>query len=382
MVGKDAALHDDGADATLAMIRSSARAFLTQHGGLRRIRALRFDEPGFDRADWVRMAELGWLRLRLGEAQGGMGLGMTELCGLCEELGAQLAPEPVIGALLSASLLAASGVPAGRLEPHLSGRRLILTAWQETLDGLDVPGSPQLGRLFVPYGFAADALLVPVQGAGGLSLLEIDPRDVEFIALRTQDGGHVCTVQPAPRFAGLLLAEDVRADMARALDEATLATAAYMLGLSDAAFALTLEHLRTRRQFDRPIGSFQALRHRAADLKIQIELMRASIAAAAATLDGGVHASERSRVVSRAKARASAVVLRVTEEAIQMHGAIGYTDEHDIGLYLRKTMVLANQYGSALWHRRRHASLDPASPLRGAAAPARPRDASATPLVG
>ncbi|MCX7272054.1 MAG: acyl-CoA dehydrogenase, partial [Burkholderiales bacterium] len=342
----------------------SARAFLSQHGGIKRVRALRFSEPSFDRTAWIHMAELGWPRLRLSEVHGGLGLGMRELCGLCEELGAQLAPEPLIGAMLSATLLACSDTSGGRLEPLLSGRRLILTAWQESTDGLEVHGSQFASRLFVPGGFAADVLLVPVQSENGLSLVEVDPRDVEFIALRTQDGGQVCPVHPAPSFSGILLAEDASADMARALDEAALATAAYMLGMSDAAFAITLDYMRTRRQFDRPIGSFQALRHRAADLKIQIELMRASIASAAAVLDAGARPGERSRAVSRAKARASAVVMQVTQEAIQIHGAIGYTDEHDIGLYLRKAMVLANQFGSAIWHRRRHAELS-ASGSRG-----------------
>lgn len=347
----------DEGDDTTGMIRQSARAFLSQSGGVVRSRAVRFSELGFDRAVWKRMAQNGWIGLRVSEAQGGVGLGMGAMCALAGEMGAGLMPEPLIGSCLSAALLAAA--PGGRqgLAALMAGEALVLTAWQEQVDGLAAPGSDDGERVFVASGFGADTLLVTQRGAEGLALLEVDARAVEFVMLRTQDGGHCCTVRGAPRFTGRVIAADIQPALDRALDEACLATAAYLQGVSDAAFAMTLDYLRTRRQFGVAIGSFQSLRHRAADLKMQIELSRASIAAAAGDIDAGTTPANRARAVSRAKARAGDVALRVTQASIQMHGAIGYTDEHDIGLYLRKAMTLANQFGSAGWHRRRYAVL-------------------------
>jgi alkylation response protein AidB-like acyl-CoA dehydrogenase len=148
-------------------------------------------------------------------------------------------------------------------------------------------------------------------------------------------------------------------DIARAFDEATLATAAYLLGVMSRAFEITLDYLRVRKQFDKPIGSFQALQHRATDLKIQIELTRASVTAAARILDNGPAGGRASAAVSQAKHRASEAVMLVTRESIQLHGAIGYTDESDIGLFIRKAMTLANSFGSARAHRARYARFAP-----------------------
>jgi alkylation response protein AidB-like acyl-CoA dehydrogenase len=129
--------------------------------------------------------------------------------------------------------------------------------------------------------------------------------------------------------------------------------------VAEQAFAMTLDYLRTRKQFGQPIGSFQALQHRAVDLRLQLALTRASIDAAAASLDGDAGPAQRQLAVSRAKARAADASLLVTRQAIQLHGAIGYTDEYDVGLYLRKAMTLANLYGSASQHRARYARLAP-----------------------
>ena len=132
-----------------------------------------------------------------------------------------------------------------------------------------------------------------------------------------------------------------------------------LLGVMEQAFTLTLDFLRTRQQFGKPIGSFQALQHKAADLKLQLELTRASVEAAAATVDSGASLAMRQAAVSRAKARAATAGMLVTRQAVQMHGGVGYTDEYDVGLYLRRAMVLSNQYGSAAAHRARFARVMP-----------------------
>ncbi len=121
---------------------------------------------------------------------------------------------------------------------------------------------------------------------------------------------------------------------------------------------MTLEYLCTRRQFDRPIGSFQALQHRAVDLWIQRSLTEAVVAEALKALAEGVPPSVRSRLAARAKARASDAALHVAREAVQMHGAIGFTDEYDLSLYVQRALVLSAWLGNAAQQRRRYATLD------------------------
>src|SRR5262249_768801 len=146
----------------------------------------------------------------------------------------------------------------------------------------------------------------------------------------------------------------ISGDAGEALEIATLATAAYLLGAMDRVFGITLEYLKMREQFGRKIGTFQALQHRSADLKIQLELTRAVVNAAARTMDEVTDARKRKAAVSRAKARASEAASVMTRGCIQLHGGIGYTDAADPGLFLRKMMVLAPMFGSAPVHRARY----------------------------
>ena len=123
-----------------------------------------------------------------------------------------------------------------------------------------------------------------------------------------------------------------------------------LLGLTERAFAMTLDYLTTRKQFGRPIGSFQALQHRAVDLRIQIALTRASVESAAATLDSAPAPEVRQAAVSRAKARAAKTAMLVTRQAIQLHGAIGYTWEQDLHLWMRRAGALERDFGDAAFH--------------------------------
>ena len=266
---------------SIRMIRDSVAAIATR-GDLKRIRALRFTEAGFDPVAWKAMGDLGWIGLRLTEDHGGAGLGMAECCALAEELGRCLVPEPLVEGMLSATLLAAAGEEA-LLARLLAGDAVVLTAWQEAADTLVSPGGAAVRRVFIPMARAATHFLVPRAEPGGLSLWLVEGPVAETRPM--QDGGHVGFLDPGGA-AGRRLSGDVGAALSRALDEAALTTAAYLLGVMEQAFAMTLDYLRTRSQFGRPIGSFQALQHRAVDLRIQAALTRASVEDAAATLDG------------------------------------------------------------------------------------------------
>ena len=178
----------------LQMLKDSAAGIAPRKGDLKRIRALRFTEPGFDRNTWREMCEMGWLGLRIPEDDGGSGLGAREFCGLAEELGAGLVPEPLIAAAMAAQLL-----PADHLAAVLSGERIVLAAWQEKPNSIDMVGQTTLhngklnGRkLFIPMAAGADAFLVTVPD--GLALVERDAPGVSLEIVQTQDGGNFGTL--------------------------------------------------------------------------------------------------------------------------------------------------------------------------------------------
>jgi alkylation response protein AidB-like acyl-CoA dehydrogenase len=332
----------------LQMLKDSAAGIAPRKGDLKRIRELRFTEPGFDRDTWREMCEMGWLGLRVPEDAGGSGLGAREFCGLAEELGAGLVPEPLIPVAMAAQLL-----PPDQLATVLAGERIILPAWQEKPNSIEPIGETVLrnGRLsgrktFIPMAAGADAFLVTVPG--GLALVERDAPGVTLEIQQTQDGGNFGTLilDAAP-------AEAIDGDASDALEHAIMATSAYMFGLMERAFAITLDYMKTREQFGHKIGSFQALQHRAVDMQIQISLTRATVASAAHALDAAPTIAQRQAAVSRAKVRASDAAMVVTRACIQLHGGIGYTDAYDIGLFLRKAMVLAPLYGPPSVHRAR-----------------------------
>ncbi|MFG1248111.1 acyl-CoA dehydrogenase family protein [Xanthobacter flavus] len=333
------------------MIRESA-AGIADRADVGRARKLRFSETGFDRRALKDMCDLGWMGLRLPEPDGGSDLGMMEMCALAEELGAAIVPEPLIPAALAVRVLAEPERTAA-----LEGRLVVLPAFQEQSANPHAPPatSVQQGRisgrkLFVPSPRGADAFVVTSRD--GSFLVRSDAPGVAIEAITLQDGSHSGTLvfndAPAEKLPGRL--ED-------GLDDACLATAAYLLGLADAVLERTVAYLKVRKQFGAVIGSFQALQHRCVDLKLQAVLARVSVEDAARIVDMNASIDERRAAVSRAKARASDAALLVARQAVQLHGGIGFTDECDIGLYLRKAMVLASAFGGSAFHRARFATL-------------------------
>jgi alkylation response protein AidB-like acyl-CoA dehydrogenase len=338
---------------SIDMIRESARGIVS-HGDLSRVRTLRFTDPGFNRAVWGEICDMGWPALRLPEDKGGVGLGLLPYCALAEEVGRGLMPEPLVPGALAAALL-----DGDTLAAQLAGDTLVLPAWQDSRDAIG-PERP-LGaegdkvsatKLYVPVAGGADAFLVI--GTDGAALVQADAEGVTIAAEKAQDGTTLARVT-FDKAQGKVIAADPRPAFA----EAALATAAYLLGLMDSALDMTVAYLKERVQFGRPIGTFQVLQHMAVDLKLELEVSRASVEDAAQMWDRDGPAPETYAAISRAKARATQSALRLTRETIQLHGGIGFTDEHDIGLYLRKAIVMAAQYGSAECHRRAYAVLKP-----------------------
>jgi alkylation response protein AidB-like acyl-CoA dehydrogenase len=367
------------------LLAKTAADFVAEHSPVSRARALRDrrDPVGFSRELWKQMAELGWVGIPLPEAHGGAGMGLAELAVVLEALGRTLAPEPFLSTVvLAGGALVASGSDAQRREwlPRIAAGDAIATlAFQEPGSRWDLcrvttraerqgAGWRLSGRkIQVLDGHVADLLLVTARTAGG----EADRDGVGLFAVRAGAAGLRVTpqVRVDSRNASLVDLDGVAVAAGDALGEpgaaaglledvvdgATVGLCAEMLGAMAQAFELTLAHLKTRVQFGVPIGSFQSLKHRAAQMFVEIELARSAVMAAARAVDAGDR--EVRALVSLAKARCSDAGMLVANEGVQMFGGVGMTDEYDIGLYLKRARAAQLTFGDAAWHRDRWARL-------------------------
>ena len=376
-------MHMNQADASAAELqafRDSARDLLSRLSPHRRLRALRGTLPGHDRAAWTTLAEAGWPALMVPEADGGLGLGLEYAAAILEETGRALPPEPVLaGALLPAMLL--SALPAGKCRDRviaglLDGSLLPAVAWQESPGLQDTPRhtttATQDGETLLLQGekrwvtpAQPDGWLVAAEAAGETVLAWL-PAGTAGVTETTQpriDGSAMATLQlQAARLPAdhLLARGDVaRTALAAALDAARLLQAAELLGNARAAYDATLDYLKTRVQFGKPIGTNQALQHRMVDACLQAELATAGLQQA---LADARDPAQLPRAASRAKARCAEAALHITRLAIQFHGAMGYTDECAVGLYAKRAMQLAGWLGNAPAHRARFLRLGGAAP--------------------
>jgi alkylation response protein AidB-like acyl-CoA dehydrogenase len=363
-------------DDTLAMLDDAAAAFARPDA--RRSRALRGSTDGFDRARWRDMAELGWLTVVVPEAAGGLGLGCRAAATIATRLGQAAFPEPFVAAgIMAPWLLSRSSGPIATraLAEVISGERIAAAAWQNAAGSLDIAdctvraepagGSVSLegeARFCAPA--SADAFIVAARGPDGLSLYWVE-RDQPGLAIRaelTADGGALARITLSgarlPDDALLAGAPEAGALLRDAIDVGTAACAAELVGLMDQALDMTLAYLRTRKQFGKPIGSFQALQHRAVDIWIQRQLARAAVDAALLVLDAPSSSPvARTQAASSAKARAAQAALLLCNQSVQLHGAIGFTDEYDLGIYLHRALGLSAWMGNAAEHRRRWGAL-------------------------
>lgn len=343
------------------MLRDSAATFTERRGGADRLRQQRGAGAKIDRGIWVRAAEAGWLAILVPESAGGLGLGLTELCLISEELGKGLVPEPVAAVAAVARTVGVSDIS----EALVCGEKIILPALMESArsigdeapavtfsangDAVSLDGV----KTGIPCPDDADGFLVSAAGTDGPVLALVKRGDAEIQAEPTLDGATIGTIT-LNGVAGSAVAgpNETPATIAALLDALHLSNAAELLGIMETAQAITIEYLKTREQFDRPIGSFQALQHKAVDNLAAIEMCRSLIYQAARALDGGGGSPGLS---SAALSKAATSALDVCKSAVQMHGGIGFTDEHDIGLYLKRAVILAARYGNAGLHRKRYA---------------------------
>lgn len=367
-------------DEELGLIRDSAATFVQRGEVPSRVRGLHGSAVGFDRSVWQEIADSGWLGILAPEALGGLELGIRPLGAVLEELGRGPVPEPVAAATTAIATLVASENEALKndLVPRaIGGEVLPALGWQERAgdeegDILETKAEADGGdfvlsgiKRFVPSAAGADGYVVSAQAGDDVALLWVakNAEGVSLEVLPLADGSHwgtlrfnrvrVKTEGLVSRGAGAVTA------LANARELGRVAASAELFGVMNRAFEMTLEYLRQRRQFDRPIGSFQALQHRAVDLFIQIELSKSALQHALRIFSENGAAVERACAASNAKARCSEAALEVTQRAIQLHGAIGYTEECDLGLYVKRSLVLSSWLGNAAYHRRRYAMLAP-----------------------
>lgn len=324
---------------------------------------------------WQMMAELGLTGLCLDEEVGGSGLGMVEQMFVLEELGRCLSPEPYLStAVIAAALIDSLGTPEQRrdwLLPIASGERRLALALSEpggrygleslsTLVSIDGGGYLLDGeKHHVLDGGTADALLVVAgDGQGGLSLFLV-PREragLEMVTGTTLDGRELSrlTLRQVRLAQDALLGQpgQAREALEEALDRAVAAQCAEGVGAMTELVEQTTEFLKVRRQFGSPLGKFQALQHRLVDMLIALEQARSMATVAALAVDSA-EPERRKGLVSVAKVRVGKAARLIGKEAIQMHGAMGMTDECRVGHYVKRLLVLEQLFGDVQFHLKR-----------------------------
>ena len=365
------------------LLRSTARKFFENEVGSETVRRLMETPEGMTPELWTKLAEQGWLGLVFPDQYDGMGLGLVDLVVLMEEMGRAVVPGPYFSAVLLGGLaILEAGSEAQKKEwlPKIAaGERRVALAWMEpsaqlgpagiTLTAVEKGGRYTLSgtKLFVHDAHTADALVMaartrPGVGADGVSLflLPKGTKGLEVTLLPTMDQTRkLCEVTLSDVVVGgdavLGAVGSGWAPLARVLDRATVALCAEMCGGAQKVLDMTVEYAKIRQAFGRPIGSYQGVKHRAADMLVDVENSKSITYYAAWALDEG--AAEAPLAVSMAKAYVSDAYRRVSAAGIQLHGGIGFTWEHDLHLYFKRAKGSEFTFGDATHHRERVAQL-------------------------
>jgi acyl-CoA dehydrogenase len=360
------------------MLRDSVQAFVSERMPVAHLRQLRDakDALGYSPALWRQFGQQGYSATLVPEAHGGLGLGLAEAGLIAEQLGHHLSPSPFLGtAVLAAWLIARGGSHEQQAHwlPRIAGADTVLAlAVDETVrhrpQALQTRARLEDGhwhldgrKRFVVGGHGADAVIVAAQAGEGVALLMV-PADAAGLHVEPTamvDASNAAALQlDGVRVPGSALIGTVSSGGALldgALDAGRVVVASELLGLADEVFERTLDYLKQRKQFDRIIGEFQALQHRAAELYCDLELARAMVRQAQQALDQG--APDAPLLAAQAKARAGLSANRAVQEGVQMHGGIGMTDELDIGLFMKRARVLQELFGDAGFHMDRAAQM-------------------------
>jgi acyl-CoA dehydrogenase len=369
------------------MLKDSAKDFCSESVPISQLRKLRDDDSpdAFDRGTWSAMVELGWAGIPWPEEFGGLAFGYKGLGVVTEETGRTLAASPLMATVWAAgSVVNLGGSEAQKAEllPAVAGGKLLLAlALEESHrhdpygialsaksdgDGYRLNGE----KTFVLDGNSADKLIVVARTGGapgdrdGITLLLVDRGAPGVTVTRTKmadsrNAANIAFKDVAVGGDAVIGAVDKGAEVLDpALDIARIGLAAEMLGSLQECFERTVQYLKEREQFGVPIGSFQALKHRAADMFCEVELSKSCVLEALTALDEGRDPQEVAKLASLAKTNVGETFNRVSREGVQMHGGIGMTDENDIGFFLKRAAVAEQTYGEVNFHRKRYWELE------------------------
>jgi alkylation response protein AidB-like acyl-CoA dehydrogenase len=366
------------------LLRESARKFLDSECPTKFVRERMASEEAVTEGFWKRLAEQGWLGILYPEEYGGSGLGLVDLVVLMEEMGRAVMPGPFLATVLlgGAAILEAGG-PAKRAEwlPRIAaGEAKATLAWSEPALRWDAAGIMMTARetgsgfvlsgtkLFVPDAHLADVLVIAARTRDGSTMedgisLFLVPRGAAGLSVKLlptiDETRKQCEVRlDNVPLGGEALLGDLHAGWApleRVRDHALVALSAEMCGAAQRVLDMTTEYARIRIAFGRPIGSYQGVKHKAADMLVEIENARSLTYYAAWACDE--RSAEMPLAAAMAKAAASDMARRVTSAGIQLHGGIGMTWEHDLHLYLKRAKAAEVAFGDAAWQRERVARM-------------------------
>ncbi|OGO36837.1 MAG: hypothetical protein A2147_10150 [Chloroflexi bacterium RBG_16_57_8] len=370
-------------DEEQVMLRTSARDFLEEECPKKLVRTMMEDEKGYSPELWKKTADLGWLGLTFPEEYGGVGSSFLDLVVLLEECGRALLPAPLIPTVVLGAhpiLAAGTGEQKDRFLPHIAGGEMVLTlAFLEASAGLEasdvtVAATPSGDRfvingtkLFVPFAHVADYLLCVTRTKEspnkeeGVTLFLVDARTegIRIETLKTMTGEKLCEVV----FKNVAVPEENMLGeldkgwplMKRLLVEAQVAECAWMTGGARWAMETSIDYAKTRIAFGRPIGSFQAIQHKLADVAVAVEGATSIVYYAAWTIME--HHPEMAIAASMAKSWCSEAYKQAAFAGVQIHGGIGYTWDHDMHLYLKRAKACEVAFGDSDYHREKVAQM-------------------------
>ncbi len=362
------------------LLRDEVRKFLDEQCPMDRVRELMKTGDGYSPELWKQMAELGWLGLTIPEEYGGAGLSWVDLVVLLEETGRTLYPSPFISTMLAAAAILDSGDDAQkqRFLPGLAdGSRIGTLALLEEADVLGVEGIGLLGKRdgndfvlsgtksFVSDAGSANLFVVAFRSGEGandvtLALIEREANGVSAESFPVMDqtkrlGQLALDEVRVPADAVLGKPGEAAAAITRLFDRGAVAVSAEMVGAAEGALYLTVQFAKDRIQFDQPIGKYQGVKHPLAEMYVDVESFKSLVYYAAWALDESP--AEAPRSVSLAKAYATDAFARIGIDGVQLHGAVGYTAEYDVQLYLKRSKWARPIFGDADHHYERVAAL-------------------------